>query len=110
MKTLAIIILIDLLMSFLVVVYTANYVRLREEHEEIYGEDEKPSEPECSESKIEDDPLVDRQIYEIEVYRDKNGVLHRDFPKYQVEVESNNQLKVIKTPTETVYIAYRKER
>lgn len=90
MNILTIAILIDLLMSFLVVVYTVNHVRLKKEHEEIYGEEEdQAKEPEADypEMEIDGGCTVTRRFVESRVYRDSNGVLHRDYPRYRVEVE-----------------------
>lgn len=89
MNILTIAILIDLLMSFLVVVYTVNYVRLKEEHEEIYGEEDqaKESETDYPEMVIDGGCTVTRRFVESRVYRDSDGVLHGDYPRYRVEVE-----------------------
>lgn len=87
---LTIAILIDLLMSFLVVVYTVNHVRLKEEHEEIYGkEEDQAKEPEADypEMVIDGGCTVTRRFAESQVYRDSDGVLHGDYPRYRVEVE-----------------------
>lgn len=92
MNILTIAILIDLLMSFLVVVYTVNYVRLKEEHEEIYGKEEDQAkepepEPDYPEMVIDGGCTVTRRFVESQVYRDSDGVLHWDYPRYRVEVE-----------------------
>lgn len=84
-------ILLDLLGAWLVVIYTINYVRLRDEQEEVDGKDEKPkaesSEPEIPELVIDGECTVTRRRVDGQTYRDSDGVLHRDFPRYKVEVE-----------------------
>lgn len=90
MNILTIAILIDLLMSILVIVYTENHVRLKKEQEEIYGKEEdqaKEPEPDYPEMVIDGGCTVTRRFVESRVYRDSDGVLHRDYPRYRVEIE-----------------------
>lgn len=119
MNVIAIVVLIDILMSFLVVVYTVNHLRLKEEYEEKYGEpeevSEKDEEPEYPELVIDEECLVKRRFCESRSYRGSDGVLHLDYPRYRVEVELEtpvncevpvNRVKLTRVDPEIEFIGY----
>lgn len=86
MNIFGVIVIIDMIMSMIVVIYTVNYLRLKEDQEEVC-EDIEEEGHEYPELILDGDPIIRRRIVETHVFRDKDGVLHRNPPRYIIEVE-----------------------